>query len=80
MASVSSRVIYSLLFDVQHVCHHHGPRFFAVESDCVREWCGPGDGSRLRCDFLRDREKPAVRVGFTVSDLAVAFEVADFHW
>ena len=32
----------------------------------------------VRCDFLRDRGKPAVHVGFTVP--AVACEVADLHW
>ena len=67
-------------FYVQHVFYDHGPRFSAVESNCVRERCQPGDGSRLRCDILRDRGKPAVHVGFTVIDPAVACEVADLHW
>ena len=57
---------YEFRFYVQHVFYHHGPRFSAVESDCVRERCQPGDGSRLRCDILCDRGKPAVHVGFTV--------------
>ena len=52
----------------------------AVESDCVRERCQPGDGSQLRCNILRDREKPAVHVRFTVSAPAVGGEVADLHW
>ena len=51
-----------------------------MEGDCVRERCQPGDGSRLRCDILRYRGKPAVHVGLTVSAPAVACEVADFHW
>ena len=49
-----------------------------MESDCVRERCQPGDGNRLRCDILHDWGKPAVHVGFTISDPAVACEVADF--
>ena len=36
-----------------------------MESDCVREGCPSGDGSRLRYDILCDRGKPAVHVGFT---------------
>ena len=51
-----------------------------MESDSVLERCQPGDLSRLRCNILRDRGKPAVHVGFTVSAPAVACEAADFHW
>ena len=45
----------------------------AMESDCVCEWCRPGDGSRLRCNILHDRGKPAVCVGLVLQPLLQTF-------